>query len=73
MPVAAPVTTMVRLMSRSCVVMAFSLSSEVRLLGLPGCADGFNPDEPKHVKPGIGQRSVSDRAVSHRRQCSLPL
>ena len=69
MPVAAPVTMMVRLVSRSCGVMAISW-----VMG-HGCRGGrvcratdreFNPGEPGYVKPGTRRNAAGTLAVNRR-------
>ena len=73
MPVAAPVTTMVRSVSRSCVLMAISwvvvLGGGVGVPGLSllsSSGQEIQPDQPEYGTPCACQNIVITRAVNHR-------
>ena len=68
MPVAAPVTTMVRFVSRSCVLMAISwVGYGCRVCrGLSGSGQEIQPDQAEYGTPCACQNIVSTRAVNRR-------
>ena len=66
MPVAAPVTTMVRFVSRSCVIMLFGGIRESELSRVLGCCQKIQPDWPEYGTPCAGQKTISSRAVNCR-------